>query len=208
MWKCSVVSSSLRPRGLYSPRHSPGQNAGVGSLSLLQGIFPIQGSNPRLSCPLHRQAGSLPLTAPGKASANQRRSQSSLTRAAFPQRLQQRVLAAAAVSGSSRARLRGFQLQHRRTPAACRADVPRSVPRSGPSPCLPVARAMLSAPSHAASQFLIWSSWPAVSVACNQWTLIDSLPKREALMGSVVTGLYWGRQLGRIWGRINVHVVA
>ena len=157
------MSSSLRPRG-----HSPGQNAGVGSLSLLQGIFPSQGSNPRLSCLLHWQAGSLPLTAPGKASENQRRSQSSLTRAAFPKRLQQCVLAAAAVSGSSRAHLRGFQLQHCRTPAACRADVPRSVPHSGPSPCLPVARAMLSAPSHAASQFLIWCSWPAVSVACNQ----------------------------------------
>ena len=42
---CSVVSNSLRPHGLYSPRNSPGQNTGVGSLSLLQGIFPIQGSN-------------------------------------------------------------------------------------------------------------------------------------------------------------------
>ena len=31
-----------------SPRNSPGQNAGVGSLSLLQGIFPTQGSNPGL----------------------------------------------------------------------------------------------------------------------------------------------------------------
>jgi len=33
----SVVSDSLRPRGLYSPWHSPGPNTGVGSLSLLQG---------------------------------------------------------------------------------------------------------------------------------------------------------------------------
>ena len=32
--------------GLYSPWNSPGQNTGVGSLSLLQGIFPTQGSNP------------------------------------------------------------------------------------------------------------------------------------------------------------------
>ena len=40
-----VVSDSLRPQGLYSPWNSPGQNAGVGSLSLLQGIFPTQGSN-------------------------------------------------------------------------------------------------------------------------------------------------------------------
>ena len=30
----------------YSPWNSPGQNNGVGSLSLLQGIFPIQGLNP------------------------------------------------------------------------------------------------------------------------------------------------------------------
>ena len=44
----SVVSDSLRPHGLYSPWNSPGQNTGVGSLSLLQGIFPTQGSNPRL----------------------------------------------------------------------------------------------------------------------------------------------------------------
>ena len=44
----SVVSSCLGPRGLYSPWNSPGQNTGVGSLSLLQGIFPTQGSNLRL----------------------------------------------------------------------------------------------------------------------------------------------------------------
>ena len=44
-----VVSDSLRPHGLYSPWNSPGQNTGVGSLSLLQGIFPTQGSNPGLS---------------------------------------------------------------------------------------------------------------------------------------------------------------
>ena len=42
---CSVVSDSLRLHGLYSPWNSPGQNTGVGSLSLLQGIFPAQGSN-------------------------------------------------------------------------------------------------------------------------------------------------------------------
>ena len=42
---CSVVSDSLQPYGLYSSRNSPGQNTGVGSLSLLQGIFPTQGSN-------------------------------------------------------------------------------------------------------------------------------------------------------------------
>ena len=35
----SVMSDSLRPHGLYSPWNSPGQNTGVGSLSLLQGTF-------------------------------------------------------------------------------------------------------------------------------------------------------------------------
>ena len=44
----SVMSDSLGPHGLYSPWHSPGQNTGVGSLSLLQGIFSIQGLNPGL----------------------------------------------------------------------------------------------------------------------------------------------------------------
>ena len=44
----SVMSDSLWPHGLYSPWNSPGQNTGVGSLSLLQGIFPTQGSNPGL----------------------------------------------------------------------------------------------------------------------------------------------------------------
>ena len=41
----SVVSDSLQPRGLYSPWDSPDQNTGVGSLSLLQEIFPTQGAN-------------------------------------------------------------------------------------------------------------------------------------------------------------------
>ena len=44
----SVVSNSLRPHGLYSPWNFPGQNSRVGSLSLLQGIFPTQGLNPSL----------------------------------------------------------------------------------------------------------------------------------------------------------------
>ena len=39
------MSDSVRPRGLYNPWNSPGQNTGVSSLSLLQGIFPTQGSN-------------------------------------------------------------------------------------------------------------------------------------------------------------------
>ena len=45
---CSLMSNSLQPHGVYSLWNSPGQNTGVGSLSLLQGIFPNQGSNPGL----------------------------------------------------------------------------------------------------------------------------------------------------------------
>ena len=44
---CSVMSDSLWPQELYSPWNSPGQNTGVGSLSLLQGIFPNPGIEPR-----------------------------------------------------------------------------------------------------------------------------------------------------------------
>ena len=48
MWseRCSVMSDSLWPHGLYRPWNSPGQNTGVGSLSLMQGIFPTQRLNP------------------------------------------------------------------------------------------------------------------------------------------------------------------
>ena len=42
----SVMSDSLWPHGLNILRNSPGQNTEVGSLFLLQGIFPTQGSNP------------------------------------------------------------------------------------------------------------------------------------------------------------------
>ena len=45
---CSVISHSLWPHGLYSPWNSPGKKTEVGSLSLLQGIFPTQGLNPHL----------------------------------------------------------------------------------------------------------------------------------------------------------------
>ena len=41
----SIVSDSLQVHGIYSPRNSPGQNTGVGGLSLPQGILPTQGSN-------------------------------------------------------------------------------------------------------------------------------------------------------------------
>ena len=59
----SVVSDSLRPHGLYSPWNSPGQNTGAGSLSLLQGIFPTQGSNPGIQ---HCRGDSLPDEPQGK----------------------------------------------------------------------------------------------------------------------------------------------
>ena len=64
MCACSVVSDSLRPRGLqparlFCPWGFPGKNTGVGYQSLLQGIFLSQGSSPRL---LRWQAASLPLS--------------------------------------------------------------------------------------------------------------------------------------------------
>ena len=46
--KVKVAQSCLTLRGLYSLWNSPGQNTGVGSCSLLQRIFPTQGSNPGL----------------------------------------------------------------------------------------------------------------------------------------------------------------
>ena len=44
-----AMSDSFWPHELYSPWNSLGQNTGVGSLSLFQGIFPTQGSNPGLA---------------------------------------------------------------------------------------------------------------------------------------------------------------
>ena len=41
----SVMSDSLQPHVLHSPWNSPGQNTGMGSLSLLQQIFPTQEVN-------------------------------------------------------------------------------------------------------------------------------------------------------------------
>ena len=48
-WKSlSHVWLFATPWTIYSPWNSPGQNTGVGGLSLLQGIFSTQGSNPGL----------------------------------------------------------------------------------------------------------------------------------------------------------------
>ena len=44
----SVVSDPLQPHRLNGPWNSPGQNTGVDSLSLFQGIFQILGLNPGL----------------------------------------------------------------------------------------------------------------------------------------------------------------
>ena len=46
------MSVSLQPHELYSPLNSPGQNTGVGSLFLIQGIFLTQELNRGL---LHRR---------------------------------------------------------------------------------------------------------------------------------------------------------
>ena len=48
-----LCPNSLQPRGLsptrlFCPRDSPGRSIGAGSHSLLQGIFPAQGSKPGL----------------------------------------------------------------------------------------------------------------------------------------------------------------
>ena len=74
----SVLSHSFPPHGLYSPWNSPGQNIGMGSLSLLQRIFPTQGLNQgllhhrqilyRLSCSKVLFTDSNALKAPGRNS--------------------------------------------------------------------------------------------------------------------------------------------
>ena len=46
-WKSLSCVQLFGPHGLYSPWNSPGQNTGVGNLSLFQGIFPTQGLEPR-----------------------------------------------------------------------------------------------------------------------------------------------------------------
>ena len=66
---CPVMSNSFQSHGLWPTRllcpwDSPGKNTGVGCHALLQGIFPTQGLNLRLSCLLGWQAGSLPLAQP------------------------------------------------------------------------------------------------------------------------------------------------
>ena len=47
-WTRRSLICKGRRTGLHSPWNSPGQNTGVGRLSLLQGIFPTQGLSPGL----------------------------------------------------------------------------------------------------------------------------------------------------------------
>ena len=49
-WECKslVRVQVFATHRLHSPWNSPGQNTGVGSVFLLRGIFPTQGSNPGL----------------------------------------------------------------------------------------------------------------------------------------------------------------
>ena len=57
---CSTLCDTMDTLfSLLCGRNSPGKNFGVGCRALLQGIFPTQGSNPRLLSLLGWQAGSL-----------------------------------------------------------------------------------------------------------------------------------------------------
>ena len=67
----------LRPHGPYSPWDSPAQNTRVGSLSLLQGIFPTQGLNsglPRCRGILYQLShlGSPPIRSRGRVRVEQK----------------------------------------------------------------------------------------------------------------------------------------
>ena len=64
---CDPVHCSP-PAPLENPTDYTGKNTRVGCHDILQGIFPIQVSNPHLLHLLHRRAGSLPLAPPGKTS--------------------------------------------------------------------------------------------------------------------------------------------
>ena len=62
------MSDSLWHRGLFSPWNSPGQNPGLASCFLLQGIIPTQGSNPGLLQIICLQANYLSAELPGTPS--------------------------------------------------------------------------------------------------------------------------------------------
>ena len=57
---------AAQPARLLCPWDSPDKSTGAGCLTLLQGIFSTQESNPHPLGLLHWQTGSLPLVPPGK----------------------------------------------------------------------------------------------------------------------------------------------
>ena len=58
---------AMEPSRLLCLFNSPGKNTGVGCHTLLQGIFPTQGSNPSILLLLNCAAGSLPVVPHGKS---------------------------------------------------------------------------------------------------------------------------------------------
>ena len=70
--KVAQLCLTLLLQELYSPWNSPGQNTGVGSLFLLQGIFPTQGLNLRSPA---LQVDSLPAEPQGKPLAREEKRQ-------------------------------------------------------------------------------------------------------------------------------------
>ena len=62
----SVVSNFLWPHGLYRPWNSPGQNTGVGSLSVLQRIFRLRNWT-KVSCIAGRFFTNWDIRPPGKS---------------------------------------------------------------------------------------------------------------------------------------------
>ena len=62
----SLPHYGLEPTRFLCPWNSPGKNTGVGCHALLQGIFPTQGSNPRLLMSSALAGRSLPLGPPKK----------------------------------------------------------------------------------------------------------------------------------------------
>ena len=64
VWLCATPWTC--PPG-SCPQDSPRKNTGVGCHALFQGIFPTQGSNPRLLCLLNWQEDFLLLAPPGKS---------------------------------------------------------------------------------------------------------------------------------------------
>ena len=67
-WPTLCDSVDCSPPGFSVLGDAPGKNTGVTCHTLLQGIFPTQGSNPHLSCLLHWEEGSLLLVLPGEPS--------------------------------------------------------------------------------------------------------------------------------------------